>query len=352
MTDTDTRTASPLSGIAGGPAAQRLKGELQDYLAAQAVRALTGVGRKLGESTVKLNDMAEGRSPGLARMALEGGRKLAEGKGPLRGAVEVGAGHLKEKVKEAFKSLGGKGRKAGSAGRRPTVILESVDIGVPVADVYEQWCKLEEFSRFAKGVQSVSEADEDTSDWKLKIFWSTRSWKAKVTDREPEARIAWTSEGAKGTTKGVVTFHPLGDDLTRVLLLIEYYPKGLFERTGNLWRAQGRRARLDLKHFARHTSLTAVPQEKRADEDDEYTHEYDEHEGDGEHEGEHEGDGVAAEEPGDADYAEADEDAELTDEADDEYADEADDADFEEEEEEGEGEEEERAEDRRSRSGR
>lgn len=314
MTDTDTRTAtaSPLSGVTDSPAAQRLKAELQEYLAAQAVRALTGVGRKLGESTVKFNDIAEGRSPGLARIALEGGRKLAEGKGPVRGALEVGAGHLKEKVKEAFANLGGKGRKAGSAGRKPTVIMESVDIGVPVADVYEQWCRLEEFSRFAKGVQSVSEADETTSDWKLKIFWSTRSWKARITDQEPEARIAWTSEGAKGTTKGVVTFHPLGEDLTRVLLLIEYYPKGLFERTGNLWRAQGRRARLDLKHFARHTSLTAVPQEKRADEDDdEYTHEYDD---------EHEGDEAAAEPEEDAEAAElAADDAEA--DADDEHAD-------------------------------
>ncbi|MFF1965047.1 polyketide cyclase, partial [Streptomyces sp. NPDC058232] len=29
-----------------------------------------------------------------------------------------------------------------------------------------------------------------------------------------------------------------------------------FEKTGNLWRAQGRRLRLDLKHFQRHVTLT------------------------------------------------------------------------------------------------
>jgi hypothetical protein len=32
---------------------------------------------------------------------------------------------------------------------------------------------------------------------------------------------------------------------------MEYYPQGLFEKTGNIWRAQGRRTRLDLKHFRR-----------------------------------------------------------------------------------------------------
>jgi hypothetical protein len=36
-----------------------------------------------------------------------------------------------------------------------------------------------------------------------------------------------------------------------VILELEYTPKGLFEKTGNLWRAQGRRVRLDLKHFRR-----------------------------------------------------------------------------------------------------
>ena len=85
----------------------------------------------------------------------------------------------------------------------------------------------------------------------MKVFKSRRSWKATVTEQIPDRRIAWTTEGAKGTTKGVVTFHPLADDLTQVLLVLEYYPQGLFEKTGNIWRAGGRRARLDLKHFRR-----------------------------------------------------------------------------------------------------
>ncbi|MEV6650949.1 SRPBCC family protein [Streptomyces sp. NPDC051219] len=236
------------------PATDRVKEELRAYLLAQAERLLTGAGRKLGESTVKLNDIAEGRIPGFAKLALDGGRKLAEGKGPVRGALEVGASHLKDNVVDAFKGLGGR-RKKGGGGRKPTVIMEFIDVGVPVRQAYDQWTRLQEFSSFAKGVKSASVADDTTSDWDLKIFWSSRSWKAHTTEQVPDERIVWTSEGAKGTTKGVVTFHPLGENLTRVLLVIEYYPKGLFEKTGNIWRAQGRRARLDLKHFARHISM-------------------------------------------------------------------------------------------------
>lgn len=236
----------------------RLKQELQAYLAAQAEHILVGVGRKLGESTNKLNDIAEGNSPGFAKLALDGGRKLAEGKGPVRSAVELGASHLKDKAKDAVSGLfgGGKGkRKKGGGGGKPIVVLESVDVGVPVRVAYDQWTRYEDFATFAKGVKSATSADDTSSDWKVKVFWSNRSWKARTTQQVPDARISWTSEGAKGTTKGVVTFHPLGDELTRVLLVIEYYPKGLFERTGNIWRAQGRRARLDLKNYARHISM-------------------------------------------------------------------------------------------------
>ncbi|MBQ1098856.1 SRPBCC family protein [Streptomyces sp. b94] len=265
MTDTLGSAAStagkaakknPIADVARSEAADRLKAEVQEYIAAQVTRLLTGVGTKLGETTGKLNDIAEGNSPGFGKLALDGGRKLAEGKGPMRAAFEVGAGKVKDNVVGAFKNLtGGKGRKKGGGGQKPTVIIEYVDVGVPVRTAYDQWTQYQDFSTFAKGVKSANRADDTSSDWQLKVFWSNRSWKAKTTEQVPDDRITWTSEGAKGTTKGVVSFHKLADSLTRVILVIEYYPKGLFEKTGNIWRAQGRRARLDLKNYVRHITL-------------------------------------------------------------------------------------------------
>ena len=249
-------TKNPLTDVVHSEAADRLKAELQEYVAAQATRMLTGVGRKLGETTNRLNDIAEGNSPGFAKLALDGGRKLAEGKGPLRAALETGGASVKDKVTGAFKNLGGgKGKRKRSAGKKPTVIIEHIDVGVPLRTAYDQWTQYQDFSTFAKGVKAANKADDTTSDWQLKVFWSNRSWKAQTTEQVPDDRIAWTSEGAKGTTKGVVSFHRLTDTLTRVLLVIEYYPSGFFEKTGNIWRAQGRRARLDLKNYARFITI-------------------------------------------------------------------------------------------------
>ena len=247
---------NPLSELAHSEAADRLKAELQDYLTAQATRLLSGVGQKLGETTGKLNDIAEGNSPGFAKLATDGGKKLAEGKGPLRTAVELGAGHAKDSVKGALKNLGGgKGKRKKSSGNKPTVIIEHIDVGVPLRTAYDQWTQYQEFSTFAKGVKSANKADDTTSDWQAKIWWSNRSWKATTNEQVPDDRIAWSTEGAKGTMKGVVSFHKIAENLTRVLMVIEYYPSGFFEKTGNIWRAQGRRARLDLKNFARFITI-------------------------------------------------------------------------------------------------
>ncbi|MEQ8148177.1 SRPBCC family protein [Streptomyces sp. OP7] len=253
----DGATRNPLSDIAHSEAADRLKSEVQDYLAAQATRLLSGVGQKLGETTGKLNDIAEGNSPGFAKLAADGGKKLAEGKGPLRTAVELGATRAKDNVKGALQNLGGggKGKRKKSSGNKPTVIMEYIDVGVPLRTAYDQWTQYQDFSTFAKGVKSANKSDDTTSDWQAKIWWSNRSWKASTSEQVPDDRIAWSTEGAKGTMKGVVSFHKIAENLTRVLMVIEYYPSGFFEKTGNIWRAQGRRARLDLKNFARFITI-------------------------------------------------------------------------------------------------
>ncbi|MFK8845774.1 SRPBCC family protein [Streptomyces sp. Ac-502] len=238
----DTKSGGPMATVkdtvAGNPAVDRLKEEAVSFAAAQAQRLLVSTGKRLGEATTRLTDVAEGRSDSLIGPVI---------KDTLKGAVKDTA---KNSVKGAFKKLTG-GRKGGGGKGKFVTISEDVDVGVPVREAYNQWTQFQEFSTFAKGVQGVESADDTDSNWRAKIFWSTRSWKAHTTEQLPDERISWTSEGAKGTLKGVVTFHELAAGLTRVLLVIEYYPKGLFEKTGNIWRAQGRRARLDLKNFRR-----------------------------------------------------------------------------------------------------
>ncbi|MFE0681034.1 SRPBCC family protein [Streptomyces sp. NPDC058961] len=235
--------------IAGNPAAGRLKEELGNYLQTRAEHAVSGLGEKLGNGLARMGEGrssdGDGSSGGLMNALAKGGKVLADGGSPAKAALSAGGGALKDKVTGLFS----KGKGKGGGGSKSVNIVEDIDVGVPVREAYDQWTQFQEFSTFAKGVVSVEKSDDTSSNWRVKVAKSTRSWKANVTEQIPDERIAWTTDGAKGTVKGVVTFHPITDNLTRVLLNLEYFPQGLFEKTGNIWRAQGRRARLDLKLY-------------------------------------------------------------------------------------------------------
>ncbi|MFD5663696.1 SRPBCC family protein [Streptomyces anthocyanicus] len=228
----------------GGPSPLGdLKDALGGYLSAAGHGLVGRAGDRLGSLTDRLTESADGGGA-------NGGTGGSE---PGTGGSRSGSDGSKS-GSDGSKSGSGGSKSGGSV--KATHIMETVDIGVPLRTVYDQWTQLQDFSDFTKGVQSVSPHDETTSDWTAKIAFSTRSWKATVQEQIPDQRIVWTSEGAKGSTNGVVTFHELAPRLTRVVVVVEYYPAGFFEKTGNLWRAQGRRLRLDLKHFARHVTMT------------------------------------------------------------------------------------------------
>src|SRR4051812_9512392 len=233
------------SAASKNPATEKLLGAAQNFVGAQAQKAMTSVGEKAGGITQKLTDFSEGNSEGMGGLLGKGAAKVAEGDDPGKAMVKAGGEQIKDKVKNVFS----RGKSSGN----PKVIniIEDINVGVSRRVAYDQWTQGQEVSKFMKGIESVEATEETKSNWRAQIWWSKRSGQPTVTEAIPDKRIAWTSEGAKGSTKGVITFHRLDDDLTKVLLVLEYYPQGFFEKTGNIWRAVGRRARLDLKHYRR-----------------------------------------------------------------------------------------------------
>jgi Polyketide cyclase / dehydrase and lipid transport len=241
----------------GNGVMDRLKAEARSLAGALGDRAMSSVRDKVEGATGRLTEYAEGGGgPGIMA-ALTGARNLAEGKSPARSMFGAGFAGLKEKVTGVFRK-GGKG--GGSRKLKLTNIVESVDVGVPVTVAYNQWTQYNDFPKFTKKVENVdrNKKDENKTNWKAQVFWSHRTWEATVIEQVPDDRIIWRSKGQKGHVDGAVTFHELAPNLTRVLLVLEYHPQGMFERTGNLWRAQGRRTRLELKHFRRHMMTDGI----------------------------------------------------------------------------------------------
>lgn len=212
----------------------RLRGEAGKLATAYADHTARRLGDKVSSLTDRLNGFAENGG---------GGGLLAAAKGAAKGASLVG------KIKGAFT---GKGKSKGKGGTKVTNIVESIDVGVPIDVAYNQWTQFEDFPSFMKKVESVEQQEDTKVQWKAQVLWSHRTWESTIVDQQPDDHIVWRSSGQKGYVNGAVTFHELAPNLTRILVILEYHPQGFFEHTGNMWRAQGRRVRLELKHFARH----------------------------------------------------------------------------------------------------
>jgi uncharacterized membrane protein len=127
-------------------------------------------------------------------------------------------------------------------------IIETVDANVAVRTAYNQWTQFESFPEFMEGVERVEQLDDTTLRWTAEIAGQKKTWEAKITEQEPDQRIAWTStEGARNA--GVVTFHRLDDSKTRVTLQLDVDPEGPVENVGDALGFVGRRAKGDLERF-------------------------------------------------------------------------------------------------------
>ena len=185
----------------------------------------------------------------------EGEGSQGDGDGDKPGGVKGALSSLKEKMANAF---GGGGGSGGAKKLKMTNIVEGLDVGLPLRTTYDTWTQFADFPSFMKKVETVDQESDEKTNWTAKVFWSRRTWQATIIEQVPDSHIVWRSTGAKGHVDGAVSFTELGPNLTRVLLVLEYWPQGLFERTGNLWRAQGRRARLEFKHFRRHAMTNVL----------------------------------------------------------------------------------------------
>lgn len=133
-----------------------------------------------------------------------------------------------------------------------STIEQSVVVGMPLRAVYNQWTQFESYPNFMRHVEEVRQVDDSHLHWKAKIYGVTREWDAEITEQVPDRRVAWkSSDNAEtdGTNSGVVTFHRLDDENTRVMLQMEVQPDGMLERVADATGIIADRTGNDLESF-------------------------------------------------------------------------------------------------------
>ena len=129
-----------------------------------------------------------------------------------------------------------------------STIEQSVDVNVPVRTAYDQWTQFEEFPRFMEGIREVRQLDDKRLAWCAEVGGKEKRWEAEITEQIPDTRIAWRSRTGANNA-GVVTFHRLDDQKTRVMLQLDYDPEGIVENVGDAVGVMSARVRGDLARF-------------------------------------------------------------------------------------------------------
>ncbi|MBA2476091.1 MAG: SRPBCC family protein [Actinobacteria bacterium] len=130
----------------------------------------------------------------------------------------------------------------------PSIVEESIEVGVPVSTAYNQWTQFEEFPRFMEGVESVKQLDDKRLHWVAQIGGRKNEWDAEITQQQPDQVIAWRATGGKQNA-GEVRFESEGADRTRIDVHLTYEASGLVETLGGAVGADRRRVRGDLERF-------------------------------------------------------------------------------------------------------
>jgi uncharacterized membrane protein len=170
---------------------------------------------------------------------------LLAGFGAVSAAVAVPS--LRERV---LRLVGGVKDKVGSAApsTSPTTITEEIEVDAPLSTVYNQWTQFEEFPQFMEGVESVQQIDDTHLLWTAEIGGKTEEWRAEITEQHPDHRVAWKATEGRDNA-GVVTFHQIDENTTRVAVQMDWDPDGIIEATGSALGADSRRVKGDLERF-------------------------------------------------------------------------------------------------------
>jgi uncharacterized membrane protein len=130
-----------------------------------------------------------------------------------------------------------------------TQVIDNIDVNVPVSTAYNAWTQFESFPHFLDHVESITQTDDTHNKWTVKIGGQEREFGTEITEQHPDERVAWKATDGDIDHAGVVTFHRLSDNESRVTVQIDWEPNGLLENIGAASGVVGHAVKKDLDNF-------------------------------------------------------------------------------------------------------
>ncbi len=133
-------------------------------------------------------------------------------------------------------------------------IQQSVDVAVPVKVAYNHWTEFEDWPEFMHRIETAEQVDDSTVSFQAKIWGISKRFEAEIVEQRPDQRIEWNVTDGYAHT-GVVTFHPLSENLTRIDLSLDIQPSNVIDKASRGMRFAKRAVRGDLHRFKAYVEL-------------------------------------------------------------------------------------------------
>jgi hypothetical protein len=223
----------------------------KEALTAAAVSAVGALAAAKGPDLIRkvvgaTEEKGEDTAEEMGQKAVEGAKKGLGNAGP--------GGKIASKLLGGGGKGGGSGSGSGGKKTRRLPIQRWTDVALPIDRVYDEFTKFDQFPRFMHRVLDVEQKKPDQISFNEKIWFSKRQWEGRVTERRKNDRIVWTTKGGM-SHKGIVSFHKLSDNLTRVMVDMEFEPNGMMEKMASGLRFVKRAVQADLARFKTYVEM-------------------------------------------------------------------------------------------------
>ena len=158
----------------------------KEALTAAAVSAVGALAASKGPDLIRkvvgaTEEKGEDEAQQMGEKAVEGAKESLEQRRPRRQDRVEADGR-----RQGRRSGGGGGKKT-----RRLPIQRWTDVALPIDQVYEEFTKFDQFPRFMHRVLNVEQKGRDKISWSEKIWFSSRQWEGRVTEKRKNDRIVW-----------------------------------------------------------------------------------------------------------------------------------------------------------------
>jgi uncharacterized membrane protein len=214
---------------------------------------------KLSDKVSQLGDQAKDKAKSQVQDTIKSAtpdspKELLGGGGMLKGLFGGGD----DKSGDDEDDSDGRAAPGHGSGRRMP-IQQAIDIALPRSVVYDHWTRFEDWPEFMHRVESVEQVDDATVSFQVKMWGINKRFEADILEQRPDERIEWNvTEGYAHT--GLVTFHELAENLTRVDLTLDVQPSNVIDKASRGMRFVKRAVRGDLHRFKAYAELDHEPE--------------------------------------------------------------------------------------------